>query len=101
MHETPDSSGDTLYPDLAGLARLVGRRVAFKGQACVIHDVVAEPPVLVLRPVAGTSAIQSDTFGKPTRIAPGLLEVPLGDGSGPELREALREIRLLQDPEVG
>lgn len=90
-----DSSGAWSPEALRGS---IGQAVEYQGRTWVIHDVVDDPPLLVLRKLADPGAIQADSFGKAVRRAPPLLEIPLlaEDGSGPS--EELRRVRLAGTP---
>jgi len=77
---------------LAQLRAAVGQEVLFEGTRCRVHDLIDEPPVLVLKPLNDPGAIQADTFGKAARRAPGFIEIPVysEDGAGPS--EALSRV---------
>jgi len=83
---------------LARLRATVGQDVLFEGTRCRVHDLIDEPPVLVLKPLDDPGAIQADTFGKAARRAPGFIEIPVyaEDGAGPS--EALGRVSFPQPP---
>ncbi|MEJ2515269.1 MAG: hypothetical protein P8080_08405 [Gammaproteobacteria bacterium] len=86
--------------EIEELRRLIGRPVEYRGSACTIHDVVPDPPVLVLKPLAHGPGIQADSFGKATRRAPGFIEIPLS-GDDDAAPDPLADVRLLPEPESG
>lgn len=88
--EAPQGAGG---PDLGRLRRAIGETVEYAGIRCVVHDVVEEPPILVLRPVSGPDTIQADTFGKATRKARALIEIPVFAAGGSEPSEELANVR--------
>jgi len=70
---------------LERLRSLVGQELRYQGMRCTLVEVMADPPVAVLRPVDAAPVIQADNFGKPMRHAPPLFELPLfaADGVSP------------------
>ncbi len=102
MHASDTGRG--LAPDEAAVEKLrglIGRRVEYRGLSCTIHDVLADPAILVLKPADGGADIQADTFGKAARRAPGFIEIRLAgdDEAGPA--DPLAEVRLLPEPGSG
>jgi hypothetical protein len=85
-NDLPDAS---LLAERAG--RLVGETVRFQGMRCRVVDVVASPPTLVLRPMAGDAELQTDAYGRPWREGPRLIEISLlaQDGRSPNPELAL------------
>ena len=89
------SSGDD---PLARLRAAVGQEVVFDGTRCRVHDLVDEPPLLVLKPLDDPGSIQADTFGRAARRGPGFIEVPVFDEGTSTLSEGLRRIRFRDPP---
>lgn len=83
---------------LASLRKVIGRRVDYAGSPCVIHDVMDDPPVLVLKRLDELSPIQPDSFGKPARRAPALVEIPVFVPGGEDPSEELARIRFGETP---
>ncbi|NWG86161.1 MAG: hypothetical protein HXY26_01395 [Hydrogenophilaceae bacterium] len=48
---------------LPHLRSLIGLRVRFLGEACIIVEVLDEPPTLVLEPLDSARVIQADAYG--------------------------------------
>jgi hypothetical protein len=78
---------------LATPRRAIGRRVDYAGSRCVIHDVLDDPPLLVLKRLDELAPIQPDAFGKPARRAPALVEIPVFGPGGEDPSEELARIR--------
>lgn len=83
---------------LASLRRVIGRQVDYAGSRCVIHDVVDDPPLLVLKRLDERSPIQPDTFGKPARRAPAVVEIPVFAPGGDDPSEELARVRFDETP---
>ena len=61
--------------DLPHLRALIGLRVRYLGEICLIVEVLNEPPTLVLEAIAGNPTIQSDAHGRATKFGRGNLLV--------------------------
>ena len=85
---------------LRRLRAAIGQRVELDGAACVVHDVVDEPPLLVLRRLASNGTIQADSFGKAVRRAPPLVEIPVFGADGVTPSEELARVSLAS-PQAG
>jgi len=77
---------------LAPLRAAMGREVVFEGTRCRVHDLVDEPPVLVLKPLDDPGTIQADTYGRPARRAPGFIEIPVYSEDGASPSEAMGRV---------
>jgi hypothetical protein len=83
---------------LARLAPFVGREVSYQGMRCTVLDLLSDPPMLVLRPADAAPVIQADNFGKPTRHAPQLYELPVFAADGHSLSAEMRLVKLPENP---
>ena len=80
---------------LERLQALVGAELRYQGMRCTLVEVLADPPVLILRPIGAAPVIQADNFGKPMRHAPQLFELPV---FGPDGVSLSAEIGLISVP---
>lgn len=78
---------------LERLRRAVGLEVEYEGARCLVVDVLDDPPVLVLRRLGESAAIQADSYGKAVRRAPALVEIPVVGGDGTVPSEELTRVR--------
>jgi hypothetical protein len=86
---------------LERLRALVGTELRYQGMACMLVELLDDPPVLVLRPIGGEPVIQADNFGKPTRHAPQLFELPVFAPDGVSLSAELQLVSVPGDHPAG
>lgn len=76
------------------LRAMIGRQLRYQGMPCTLVEVLADPPVVVLRPIGGEPVIQADNFGKAVRHAPPFFELPVFAPDGASLSAELQMINL-------
>jgi hypothetical protein len=83
---------------LARLEALIGSTVSFLGMTCRISDLVVSPALLVLKPLAQTAEIQTDSYGQPWRRGQKVIEIPVFGEDGRTPSTDLMDLSLPDPP---
>ncbi len=69
------------FHDANAARRMCGRHVRYQGQRYLIADLLWEEGWMILH-ATDREEVQNDSFGRPSRVVPGELRIPLRNSDG-------------------
>lgn len=85
---------ETIIISLSQLRGMIGQRVAFQGQSCLIIEVLEQDTELVLQ-IEEHQTIQLDQYGDARRVVPEIMTIPVLTADKTELHASFLALDLL------
>ncbi|MEJ2361482.1 MAG: hypothetical protein P8Z75_08650 [Gammaproteobacteria bacterium] len=85
---------ETIIISLSQLRGMIGQRVIYQGQTCLVIEVLEQDTELVLQ-IEEQHTIQPDQYGEARRVVPGTITIPVLTQDKTELHASFLALDLL------